>query len=425
MTIKNSIQLAINSMKHNKNRTILTVLGMVIGVSSIVMVFSAGEGIRGLITGQIESFGTNIIETEIRIPTDKNKSEVSQNTGSATGMAQGIQITTMTLKDVDDIKKLPNIKSGYGAIMGQELASYGNKRKKIFLMGVNSSFIDIDKSEIQNGRFFSDAEDKSLSKVIVLGSKIKTDLFGESEAIDNYITLGKSKYRVIGVLKERGTMMGMDFDSQAYTPIRTLQKKILGIDYLMYMVHELKNIRLANDTAQQIKLILRENHNIDNPEDIPALDDFAVVTMEEMMNTLNSITKYITILLLAIVAVSLVVAGVGIMNIMYVVVSERTFEIGLRKAVGAKYFDIMWQFLMEAVIISIFGAIIGIIFGIGLSSIVSIVANKFGIDWHLAIPIEAFLVSIGFALFCGLIFGVFPAKKAAEMDPIVALRNKN
>ncbi len=412
MTIKNSIQLAINSMIHNRTRTILTVLGMVIGVSSIVVVFSAGEGIRGLITGQIESFGTDIIETEIRIPTDKNKSDVSQNTGSATGMAQGIQITTLTLKDVEDIKELPNIKSGYGAIMGQELASYKNKRKKIFLMGVNSSFIDIDKSEIQDGRFFSDSEDKSLSKVIVLGSKIKTDLFDNSDAIDNYITLGKTKYRVIGTMKERGAMMGMDFDSQAYIPIRTLQKKVLGVDYLMYMIHSLKNINLASDTAEQIKLILRENHNIDNPEDIPALDDFAVVTMEEMMNTLNSITKYITILLLAIVAVSLIVAGVGIMNIMYVVVSERTFEIGLRKAIGAKYIDIMWQFLMEAVIISIFGAIIGIVFGIGISAMIYIIANKFGIDWRLAVPIEAFLTSIGFAMFCGLVFWSFPCKKS-------------
>ncbi|MDD3284696.1 MAG: ABC transporter permease [Patescibacteria group bacterium] len=422
MTIKNSIQLAINSMIHNKSRTILTVLGMVIGVSSIIVVFSAGEGIRGLITGQIESFGTNIIETEIRIPTDKNKSEVSQNTGSATGMAQGIQITTMTLKDVEDIEKLPNIKSGYGAIMGQELASYENKRKKIFLMGVNASFIDIDKSEIKEGRFFSDAEDKSLAKVIVLGSKIKQDLFNDSPAVENFITLGKTKYRVIGIMKERGAMMGMDFDNYAYIPIRTIQKKVLGIDYLMYMIHELNNVKLTDDTAQQIKLILRENHNIDNPEDIPALDDFAVVTMEEMMNTLNSITKYITILLLAIVAVSLIVAGVGIMNIMYVVVSERTFEIGLRKAVGAKYLDIMWQFLMEATIISIFGAIIGIIFGIGLSALIALIANKFGIDWRLAIPIEGFLTSIGFAVSCGLIFGVFPAKKAAGLDPITALQ---
>lgn len=425
MNIKSTLKLAIHSMKNNRSRTLLTILGMVIGVTSIVVVFSAGEGIRHIIVAQVESFGTDIIQTEIRIPSDKNKSATAQNADASTGLAQGIQITTMTLKDLDDIKKLPNIIDGYGIITGQELAVYGNKRKKVNLLGVNASFIKIDKTKINNGRFFSDSEDKSLSKVIVLGSKVKTDLFGESDALDKYITLGKSKYRVIGVLKERGNMMGMDFDSFSYVPIRTLQKRVLGIDYILQMVHQLKNTNIADQTAQDMKYILRKNHNINNPEDIPAYDDFAVVTMAEMMKTLNTITKYITILLLAIVTVSLIVGGVGIMNIMYVVVSERTFEIGLRKSVGAKYQDIMWLFLSEAVLISFIGAIIGIIVGILISGLIAIGAKSYGLDWKLIVPLKAYIVSFVFALACGLVFGVFPAKKAAELDPITALRNKS
>jgi putative ABC transport system permease protein len=219
--------------------------------------------------------------------------------------------------------------------------------------------------------------------------------------------------------------MGMDFDSYIYLPVQTLQKKVMGIDYLMYAIHKLKNPEIADTTAKEMKIILRENHDIDNPLDIAGVDDFAVVTMEEMMKTANDITKYITALLLAIVMVSLVVGGVGIMNIMYVVVSERTFEIGLRKAIGAKYKDIMWQFLMEAVIISILGAILGIILGILLSLLITWGANAYGLSWSFKMPIYALFVSLIFAVSSGLIFGVFPAKKAAELDPIVALRNKN
>lgn len=423
--IKNSIRLAIQSMKANKGRTLLTVLGMVIGVTSIVVVFSAGEGIKNLIVKQVESFGTGIIETEIRVPVGKNRTDFQGNQQSAMSLAQGVQITTLNEKDLEDIKKLANIEDGYGAVMGQDLATYGSKRKKATILGVSASYINIDKAEIQDGRFFTDSEDDSLSKVVILGSKIKQNLFGDSDAVGNYIGLGKTKYRVIGTMKEKGGFMGMNFDDYIYMPVQTLQKKVMGIDYYLYMFHKLKNPELANETAQEMKIILRENHDISNPEDISGLDDFAVVTMEEMMKTVNDITKYITALLLAIVTVSLVVGGVGIMNIMYVVVSERTFEIGLRKAIGAKQKDILWQFLMEAVIIAIFGAILGIILGVLVSLLITWGANAYGLSWTFKMPIYAPITAILFALSSGLLFGVFPAKKAAKLDPIVALRNKN
>ena len=422
--IKNSIKLAINSMKTNKGRTLLTILGMVIGVMSIVVVFSAGEGLKKLIIKQIESFGTDIIEIETRIPVGKNKMG-NESHESAMSMAQGVRITTLTLKDVEDIKKIPNIDGGYGALMGQELATYGSKRKKASLFGVSADFINIDKSEINKGRFFTNAEDESLTKVVVLGAGIKEDLFGDSDAIGNYINLGKSKYRVIGIMKEKGAAMGMDFNRYIYLPVQTLQKKIMGIDYLMYTIYKLKNSEITDETVKEVKIILRENHDINNPDDIVGVDDFTVVTMEEMMKTVNSITKYVTGLLLAIVIVSLVVGGVGIMNIMYVIISERTFEIGLRKALGAKNKDIMWQFLMEAIIISILGAILGIILGILLSLLITFAANAYGLSSSFKIPIYALFISLIFAVSTGLLFGVFPAKKAAELNPITSFINKN
>ena len=216
--------------------------------------------------------------------------------------------------------------------------------------------------------------------------------------------------------------MTVDFDDYIYLPIRTLQKRIMGTDYIMYMIHQIENLDLAEQTADDIRKLLRENHDIDNPEGNIAQDDFAVYTMEEMMDMVGEITNYITILLLAIVAVSLVVGGVGIMNIMYVIVSERTFEIGLRKAVGANRKNILWQFLTESVIISILGSILGIIFGIFISFLISLIAQQFGLDWTLIVPLGSLIVAFSFAIICGVSFGVLPAKKASQMDPILALR---
>ncbi len=421
MNLTTPLKIVWQSIKNNKTRTFLTILGMLIGVTSIIIVFSAGEGFKGLIVQQVESFGTDIIESEVRVPQKGKKGETS-DMESAVAMAQGVQITTMTLDDVEDIIKLPNVTNGYGGIMGQELATYQNKRKKVFLLGVSASYINIDKSKVAQGRFFTAAEDKSLARVVVLGSKVKEKLFADSDALGKFIKLGKSKYKVIGIIEERGAVMTVDFDEYIYIPVRTLQKRIMGIDYLMYIVHQIEDLSMADQTAEDIRILLRENHDINNPEADVSKDDFAVYTMEEMMSMVDEITNYITLLLLAIVIVSLIVGGVGIMNIMYVIVTERTFEIGLRKSVGAKQKDILWQFLIESIIIALIGAIIGMLLGILISFLISIVANYYGMDWRLSIPPIGLIVAFSFSILCGLVFGVFPARKAAQMDPIIALR---
>ncbi len=422
-------------MLANKTRTFLTVLGMVIGITAIMVVFSAGEGIKGLLYSQIESFGTDFIQVEVRIPSDKQgvgsgEGMSSKDTDSAMSMAMGVQVTTLKNEDLEDINKLPNVKMSYGAIIGQDLISYKEKRKKINLYGVSADFIKIDKSEIDEGRFFTEVEDRSLAKLVVIGSEVKKDLFGQSQAIGESIRIGKNKFKVIGVLKERGAVMGMSFDDFAYLPLRTLQKRIMGIDYMMYTVHKLNDTDLAEQTADQVRSLLRENHDI-TPRTDPktgqpdvSRDDFRVTTMEEMMEMMDTIMGATTILLLAIVAISLIVGGVGIMNIMYVIVSERTSEIGLRKAVGARYSDVMKQFLFESVVITLIGGVIGIGLGIGISYLIAIGANEAGFEWNFSIPTEAYIVSIIFSVLFGIGFGLFPAKKAARMDPITALRNE-
>jgi len=417
MSIKQTIELALKSIIANKLRTALTVLGIVIGITAIMVVFSAGEGISSLINGQLESFGTDFIETEIKIPS--KKTGTGGDIEGAQAMAFGAQVTTLTLKDFDDIKKtIPNVVGGYAAIMGQEKISYLNESRKGMLYGVTSEFIDIDKGEVESGNFFSEADDKSLSQVIVLGSDIKEDLFGDSDPIGKYVKLKKKKFKVIGVMEERGQVMSMNFDDYIYIPLRTLQKKIMGVDYAQFFIHKLQDMDIADDTAEEMRYILRDNHDITDP----LKDDFRVVTMDEMMSMMDDITSAITLLLIAIVIISLIVGGVGILNVMYVIVAERTAEIGLRKAVGAKFADIMWQFLLEAIVITMLGSIIGIILGVLISWGLAAGLNQAGFDWTFAVPLKAFIISFLFALTFGVFFGVYPARKAAKLDPIEALR---
>ena len=232
--------------------------------------------------------------------------------------------------------------------------------------------------------------------------------------------------------------MTFDYDNMVYAPIRTLQKKVLGIDHIMFMMHQLKDTSSADETAEEARLVIRENHDIiSRPVEIkpgePKIkvigegmtdtreDDFRVVTMAESMSILDTVTGAITLMLLAIVAISLVVGGVGVMNIMYVIITERTAEIGLRKAVGAKYNDIMLQFLIESLIITLIGAVVGILAGVSASYLISLGANYYGLDWKFLVPLKAYYVSLGFAVVFGLGFGVYPARKAARLDPIEAL----
>ncbi len=403
-------------------------LGMIIGVAAVMIVFSAGEGIKELLNAQIESFGTNIIHTEIKVPTNKNKGNADHE--GAISIAMGTQITTLTIDDFEDIKKLPNVSDYYGAVMGQELATYGSARKKVSLLGVSSSFINIDKSEVENGRFFTEAEDRSLAKVAAIGYKIKEKFFGDNDPLGKEIKIGKNKFQIIGTMKRRGGGLGMDYDNYVYVPVRTAQKKIIGADYLYYGETTIKDMSLQEQTAEEMREILRRNHDIvsdiDEQTGEPTLnkDDFRIMTMDEMKDIMNTVTWAITALLLGIVAVSLLVGGVGIMNIMYVIVSERTREIGLRKAVGAKLHDILGQFLIESALVSLAGALAGIAAGLAVSYLISLIAQSQNLDWKFAVPLKAYIVSISFSVLFGIIFGLFPARKAAKMEAITALRNE-
>lgn len=423
-----AFKIAFQALRNHKVRTGLAVLGVMIGIAAIIIVFSAGEGINNLVLNQIKSFGSDIIETEIKVPS--NKKGLASEQQNSINLLLGAQITTLTLDDMEDINKLPNVKNSYGAIMTQEPITYSKEMRRTIVVSVTASYIDIDRAEVEKGRFFSEAENKGLSQVAVLGPKIKEKLFGENDAIGKSIKIRKTRFRIIGIMKEQGTVMAMDFDDFIYIPVKTMQKKIMGVNYIQYMMHKIKDVSIADITADDIRILLRENHNISPPKNIQkgwadtGKDDFRVVTMAEMMDVFGNINNYLTLLLLAIVTVSLVVGGVGILNVMYVIVNERTSEIGLRKAVGASYSDIMWQFLIESSLITLAGGIIGIVFGIIISYLISIGANSYGLDWSFIVPIKAFVVAIVFSTVFGIFFGAYPARKAARMNPVEALRHE-
>jgi len=413
---KTTLLLALASMKTNIGRTALTLLGIVIGITAVIAVLSAGQAISDLIIGEIEAFGGNAIEIEVKTP------NVSQNsTENAFSMVGGSVITTLKEKDAKAILKQPNIINYYVGVMGQDAATYKSELKKSTLFGINASFIDIDQgSEIELGRFFTNEEDESLSQVAVLGYKVAEDLFGQNDPIGQSIKVGKKRFQVIGVMTERGASFTFDWDTLIYLPVKTLQKKMLGIDYVSFIFAEMEDATLGEETVEDINYIMRDQHNITDPDK----DDFAAITMDQAIEMMAVIIVGIQILLILLGSISLIVGGVGIMNIMYVSVTERTYEIGLRKSVGAKQADILWQFLFEGIIITLLGGLIGIVFGILITGLISLVANAAGFNWQFSISWTGMLVAITMSAVVGLVFSLYPARKAAKLDPMVALRKE-
>lgn len=418
MITKNDLKLvadlAIQGLKTNKGRTILTAVGIVIGIATIVIVLSAGRGLENFIFKQIESFGADTIEVEVKIPSVSDLEMVSSFIG-------GAEVTTLKKADFEALKDLPNVDNYYAAILGQFKSVYKNKSSRAMIFAVTASLPEIDPdTKIQQGRFFSEREDSSQARVVVLGPDIKDQLFGGESALGKSIKINQTSFKVVGITEPRGNIMYFNFDKMIYMPLNTGQKQLLGIDHVMYGFLTVHDTTKTDETVADINSIMRRRHGL--PPNDPNKDDFRTTSMKEAIEIIGTITFGMTLLVLAIAGISLVVGGVGIMNIMYLSVVERTREIGLRKAIGASNSIIKAQFLVEALLITGIGGMAGVVLGGIIVVLIDIGAKLQGYDFGMTITLDAVLLGFASSLLFGVLFGLYPARKASELSPVDALR---
>ena len=398
---KESFLMAWASLIANKMRSILTMLGIIIGVAAVIALVSIGNGVKQDIQNSISSLGSNLLMV---MPGAPRTPGVRPSAGS---------MKSLKVSDYEAIAKLDGVKAASPMTNGSYVVIYQNKNWTTSVSGVSYNYFDVNNWSMKSGRFLSEKNVQNRERVAVVGKTVVKNLFGDEDPVGAEIRVKNIPFRIIGVLNSKGSgAMGNDQDDMVVIPYTTAMERVEGVDYLrmIYVVGKDENgiDRLQSD----IENLLRVRHGIKDTN----LDDFNIQNMNSIMETMEETTGTLTLFLGAVAAISLVVGGIGIMNIMLVSVTERTREIGVRKALGATYSVIVTQFLIEAVVISLMGGIIGIILGIGSSKLIGMAS---GMSTVISVP--TIVMSFAFSMAIGLIFGIYPARKAAKLNPIDAL----
>lgn len=403
MNFTNLLKIALKALNNNKLRCFLTMLGIIIGVASVITMLAIGQGSKNSIKEQISEMGSNMIMIH---PGSMQRGGVRQ---SADDM-QSLKVSDYEiLQDIPGIAAIsPSVNSG-GQLVN------GNNNYPSTIYGITPDYLDIRKLKVKEGAMFTEHDIKSAAKVCVLGKTVVDNLFpGGEDPVGRVIRFGKIPMTVIGVLESKGTnSMGMDQDDVVLAPYTTVMKRILAIDYIQGLFASAVDEDKTEETIDAIIEVLRQQHRLKDGEN----DDFEIRSQQELSEMMNSTSDMMTVLLACIAGISLLVGGIGIMNIMFVSVTERTREIGLRMSIGARGIDILSQFLIEAVIISVTGGVIGIVIGVVASWLVTVIA-------HWPVYIQMYSVALSFAVctITGVFFGWYPAKKASGLDPIEAIR---
>jgi putative ABC transport system permease protein len=412
MRIKQTIKTAMAGINTNRSRSGLTILGIVIGITSIILMMSIGEGAENLILREVAGFGAETIAIR-----------PGQEPTGPTDIGETLFSDSLKKRDVELLQRKENVpdlvRLTPAVIIPGSVSYEGETYRPTIFGGSVEFFADILNMNPAEGRFYTESEIKTQSSVAVIGTKVRNELFGNDTAVGQLIKIKDRKFRVVGVFSNKGQTTFFNFDELVIVPETTAQLYLTGTDYYNEILVQVSGPEAVKRAVHDIEATLRESHGITDPEK----DDFFVVTQEGIAEQIKTIIGALTIFLSSIVAIALVVAGVGVMNIMLVTVTERTREIGLRKAVGATNKDILFQFLFEAIILTGTGGIVGVILGGGLSFIISLGLTQYaGLSWPFSFPFFAALLGLIVSTLVGLIFGLYPARQASKKSPIEALR---
>ena len=395
------VRQAFWSIASHKMRSALSMLGILIGVASVIAMLALGQGARDSIAKTIASLGTNLLTIR---PGSQKVHGVAMDAGS---------VTRFTIQDVDAISKVQNVARASASVNGRAQVVYGNKNWSTQVQGSGVYYADMHASVPVIGRFFTEDEVRTRKRVAVIGATVARELFGETDPVDSYIRMNRISFQVIGLLPEKGMSMWRDQDDLVVIPVSTAMYRLLGKQYVDSIDAEVSDLSLMDTVQKDIQELIIKRHRITKD----AEDSFEVRNMADLQTTLESTTKTMTALLGSIAAISLLVGGIGIMNIMLVSVTERTREIGLRKAIGARRKDILVQFLIESVAMTVMGGLLGITLGVGIAYLLSSLAG-----WAVKISLSSIILATSFSVLVGLVFGLWPAFKASRLNPIEALR---